>query len=66
MKRGTGRVHVMFQRSRSKNMPENRAAYHLYRKQGFIEEGVMKREVLVANRWVDLVGMGLNVGRKHS
>ena len=39
---------------------DNEPARRLYASRGFIEEGVMRDEVLLADRWVHLVGMSVD------
>lgn len=43
---------------------ENTPARRLYESRGFIEEGVMKDEVLLTDRWVNLVGMSVDTSRE--
>jgi RimJ/RimL family protein N-acetyltransferase len=40
---------------------DNATARGLYESRGFINEGVMKDEVLLSNRWVNLVGMSIDI-----
>ena len=39
---------------------DNEPARRLYESRGFIEEGVMREEVLLTDRWVHLVGMSVD------
>ena len=56
------RANPILSRVRLQVYEGNDAARRLYLSRGFVEEGVMKDEVLLKDRWVHLVGMSVDVG----
>lgn len=55
------RANPILRRVRLQVYEENHRARHLYTSRGFVEEGVMADEVMLADRWVPLVGMSAKV-----
>tara|TARA_B100000530_G_scaffold79296_1_gene47892 strand:+ start:157 stop:648 length:492 start_codon:yes stop_codon:yes gene_type:complete len=54
------RTNPILTRVRLQVYEDNTTARRLYESRGFIDEGVMRDEVLLSNRWVNLIGMSVD------